>query len=41
MFNSKENAITSNTPSNDLFSTHIALLIGAMAILMLFIPEIR
>ncbi|WP_373079023.1 hypothetical protein [Zhongshania sp.] len=40
MFDSKDNAITPNKKS-DVFNTHIALLLGAMAVLMLFIPELR
>ncbi|MFT4917665.1 MAG: hypothetical protein ACI8RU_000276 [Zhongshania aliphaticivorans] len=40
MINSKDDAMTPSS-NNDLFSTHIALLLGAMFVLMLFIPEIR
>ncbi|WP_257722005.1 hypothetical protein [Zhongshania aliphaticivorans] len=40
MINSKDDAMTPSN-NNDLFSTHIALLLGAMFVLMLFIPEIR
>ncbi|MBB5186580.1 MULTISPECIES: hypothetical protein [Zhongshania] len=40
MINSKDDAMTPSS-NNDLFNTHIALLLGTMAILMLFMPEIR
>ena len=41
MFNSKEVAMSPNNTSKDLLHIHLAMLLGAMAILMLFIPEIR
>jgi len=36
MLNSKDDAITTG---NDRFNIHLALLLGAMAILILFIPD--
>ena len=41
MFNSKEHAMTPSSTSKDLLNTHLAILLGTMAVLMLFMPEIH
>jgi hypothetical protein len=41
MMNSKDEAMSTSSSSKDLFNTNLSLLLGAIAVLMLFVPEIR
>ncbi|GAA4094256.1 hypothetical protein [Zhongshania borealis] len=41
MINSKDEAMSTNSSNKDLFNFNLSLLLGAIAVLMLFVPEIR